>query len=79
MAKLLDPIKQRYKLEKYDRRQNAKTVKPHMANLPNICLQSHVKPFSNTDVDYFRPIQVKTSHKTRRSQGTLKTYGVIFT
>ena len=79
LAKLLDPIKQRYKLEKYDRRQNAKTVKPHMANLPNICLQSHVKPFSNTDVDYFRPIQVKTSHKTRRSQGTLKTYGVIFT
>ena len=50
-----------------------------MANLLNISLQSHVKPFSNTSVDYFGPIQVKTSPKTRRNQGTLKTYGVIFT
>ena len=48
-----------------------------MANLPNICLQSHIKPFSNIGVDYFRPIQTKTSRKTRRNQGTLKTYGVI--
>ena len=52
---------------------------PQMANLSNIRLQSHNKPFSNTDVDYFRPIQAKTSRKTRRNQGTLKTYGVILT
>ena len=50
-----------------------------MANLPNICLQSQVQSFSNTGVDYFGPIQAKTSRKTRRNQGTLKTYGVIFT
>ena len=50
-----------------------------MANLPNIRLQSHVKSFSNNGVDYFGPIQAKTSRKTRRNQGTLKTYGVIFT
>ena len=50
-----------------------------MANLPNIRLQSHVKPFSNTGVDYFGRIQAKTSRKTRRNQGTLKTYGFIFT
>ena len=50
-----------------------------MENLPNIRLQSHVNPFSNTDVDYFGRIQAKTSRKTRRNQGTLKTYGVIFT
>ena len=61
------------------KRQNAKPVQPEMANLLNICLQSHVKPFSNTGVDYFGPIQAKTSHKTRRNQGTIKTYGVIFT
>ena len=47
-----------------------------MANLPNI---SHVQPFSNTGVDYFGPIQAKTSRKTRRNQRKLKTYGVIFT
>ena len=50
-----------------------------MVNLPNIHLQSHVKPFSNTSVDYFGPIQAKTSRKTRRNQGTLKTSGAIFT
>ena len=61
------------------KRQNAKSVQPKMANLPNIRLRSHVKSFSNTGVDYFRPIQVKTSRKTRRNQGTLKNYGVIFT
>ena len=50
-----------------------------MANLLNIRLQSHVKSFSNTSVDYFGSIQAKTSPKTRRNQGKLKTYGVIFT
>ena len=50
-----------------------------MANLPNIRLQSHVKPVSNTGLHYFGPIQAKNSRKTRRNQGTLKTYGVIFT
>ena len=50
-----------------------------MANFPNIRLKLHVKPFSNTGVDYFGPVQARTSRKTRRNQGTLKTYGVIFT
>ena len=61
------------------KRQNAKPVQPQMVNLPKIHLQSHVKPFSNTSVDYFGPIQAKTSRKTRRNQGTLKTSGAIFT
>ena len=61
------------------KRQNAKPVHPEMANLSNIRLQSHVKPFSNTGVDYFWPIQAKTFRKTRRNQKTLKTYEVIFT
>ena len=59
--------------------QNAKPAQPQMANLPNICLQSDVKPFSNNCVDYFGPIQAKTSRKTRRNKETLKTYTVIFT
>ena len=61
------------------KRQNAKPAQTQMANLPNIHLQSHVKPFSNTGVDYFGLIQTKTSRKTRRNQGTLKTYGINFT
>ena len=39
-----------------------------MANLSNICLQSHVKPFSSTGVS-----------RDIINEGTLKTYGVIFT
>ena len=46
------------------KRRNAKQVQSQMENLPNVNLQSHVKPFSNTGVDYFRPIQAKTSGKT---------------
>ena len=49
---------------------------PQMANLSNICLQLHTKLFSNTAVDYFGPIQAKTS-RTIRTQETLKTYGVL--
>ena len=49
---------------------------PKMANLSNICLQLHTKLFSNTAVDYFGPIQAKTSRKIR-TQGTLKIYGVL--
>ena len=51
------------------KRQNAKPVQSQIENLSNICLQSHVKPFSNTGIDYFGPIQAKTSRKTRRNQG----------
>ena len=49
------------------KRQNAKPAQTQMVNLPNIRLQSHVKPFSNTGVDYFGLIQTKTSRKTRRN------------
>ena len=54
------------------KRQNTKPVQPQMVNLSNISLQSHVKPFSNTSVDYFGP----TKAKTRRNQRTLKSYEV---
>ena len=50
-----------------------------MADLPNIGLRSYLWLFSNTGVDYFVPVQAKTSRKTRTNQGTLKSYGLIFT
>ena len=51
----------------------------HFVGLALKGLKSHVKPFSNTGVDYLGPIQGRTSRKTRRNQGALKTYGIIFT
>ena len=50
-----------------------------MTSFLNIRLQSRIKPLSNTGVYYFRPIQVKTSRKTRRNQGTFKIYWVTCT
>ena len=44
-----------------------------------ISVYSNTLNHSNTGVDYFGPIQAKTSLRTRRNQGTLKTYGAIFT
>ena len=38
-----------------------------MANLPNIHLQSHIKPFSITGDYHFRPFQAKIYRKTRRN------------
>ena len=54
-------------------------MQTQIANLLNIRLQSYVKLFLNTGADYFGLIQTKNSSETRRNQGTLKTYGVIFT
>ena len=48
-------------------RQNAKPVQSQMANLPNIHLQSHIKPFSITGDYHFRPFQAKIYRKTRRN------------
>ena len=60
------------------KRQNSKSVQPQVANLPNIRLQSLLKPFPNNSVDYFGLIQAKIFCKRRRNQGTLKTYWAIF-
>ena len=74
----LDPSKQRFRniLSNcfFCKRQNAKSVQPHMANLSNIHLQLNVKPFSKTGVDYFGPIQAKSSRKTRRNQRNLRSH-----
>ena len=37
------------------------------------------KPFSNTGVDYFGPINIKLNKHKRSTQPTAKRYGVLFT
>ena len=57
-------------------------IKPHvplMSDLPQDRLDIHEKPFQNTGIDFFRPILVKLSKKTRANQAKAKRYGVIFT
>ncbi|XP_021957208.1 uncharacterized protein LOC110853263 [Folsomia candida] len=46
---------------------------PEIGNLPDFRLQSHVRPFTNTGMDYFGPIEVVVG---RRHE---KRWGVIFT
>ena len=56
-----------------------KPVAPLMADLPTERLSIKQQPFTYTDVDYFGPIYVKFSRKTRRNQAIAKRYEVIFT
>ena len=48
-------------------------------DLPQDRLDIHQKPFQNTGIDFFGPILVTLSKKTRANQAKAKRYGVIFT
>ena len=52
---------------------------PLMSDLPKERFSINEKPFSKTGIDYFGPIYVKTSKKTRSTQRNKKRYGVLFT
>ena len=58
---------------------SAKSQQPIMSNLPNDRLSVGEKPFSKVGVDYFGPLLVKLSKRTRSNQATAKRYGVLFT
>ena len=61
------------------KRRVAKPVAPLMADLPTERLSIKQQTFTYTGVDYFGPIYVKFSKKTRSNQAIAKRYGVIFT
>ena len=50
-----------------------------MGQLPNKCTAVFDPVFTNTGVDYFGPILVKNSKRTRFTSGHNKRYGVVFT
>ena len=50
-----------------------------MSDLQQDRLDIHEKPFQNTGIEFFGPILVKLSKKTRTNQAKAKRYGVIFT
>ena len=57
-------------------------IKPHvplMSDLAKCRLDINENPFHNTGIDFFGPILVKLSKKTRANQAKAKRYGVIFT
>ena len=56
-----------------------KPVAPLMADLTTERLLIRQQPFTYTSVDYFGPIYIKLSRKTRSNQATAKRYGEIFT
>ena len=57
---------------------SAKPQQPIMSNLPNDRLSVGEKSFSKVGVDYFGPLVVKLSKRTRSNQTTAKRYGVLF-
>ena len=50
-----------------------------MSDLPKDRLPFNEQPFTHTGIDYFRPINVKLTRKTRSNQATHKRYGAPFT
>ena len=50
-----------------------------MSELPKERLDAYEETFHNTGIDFFGPIIVKLSKKTRANQAKAKRYGVIFT
>ncbi|XP_066911613.1 uncharacterized protein [Clytia hemisphaerica] len=50
-----------------------------MADLPKERLSVGSHAFENVGVDYFGPINVKQGRRTRRTAGTAKRYGALFT
>ena len=50
-----------------------------MGQLPNERTTVFDPVFTNTEVDYFEPILVRNSKRTRFTSGHNKRYGVVFT
>ena len=50
-----------------------------MSDLPKERLSFNEQPFTHTGIDYFGPINVKLTRKTRSNQATHKRYGALFT
>ena len=61
------------------RKESVKTKNPLMADLPSKRLEIGCHTFQNVGVDYFGPILVKQGRRTRRSAGSAKRYGALFT
>ena len=61
------------------KRQNVKPQAPMMSDLPKERLSFNEQPFTHTVIDYFEPINMKLTHKTRLNQAMHKRYGALFT
>ena len=61
------------------KRESMKTRHPLMADLPLERIDSRCHAFQNVGVDYFGPILIKQGRRTRRSTGSAKRYGALFT
>ena len=61
------------------KRENKPFKTPFMSDIPKERLANNCKPFSHTGVDFFGPISVKLSRKTRANSATAKRYGALFT
>ena len=61
------------------KKMSAKPRNPLTSDLPKERFTINEKPFSKTGINYFGPIYVKTSKRTRSTQGNKTRYGVLFT
>ncbi|XP_057290264.1 uncharacterized protein LOC130612948 [Hydractinia symbiolongicarpus] len=63
----------------YCKSKKIKPMSPLMGDLPIDRLAVGEPPFNRSGVDYFGPMIVRRSKRTRASSGTVKRYGALFT
>ena len=63
----------------YCKRRRAKPQQPFMSNILSDQLAVNEKPFSNSGVDYFGPIVIKSSRCMHLNPASAKRQGVLFT
>ena len=63
----------------YCKRRRTKPRLPFMSNIPSDQLAVNEKPFLNSGVDYFGPVLIKSSRRTRLNPTSAKRYRVLFT
>ena len=63
----------------YCKRLRSQPKPPIISNLPPERLSAFLPPFYITGVDYFGPLTIKLNKGIRRTSGTAKRYGALFT
>ena len=66
------------KQSSYCKRRTAKPGQSFMSNIPSNQLAVNEKPLSNSEVDYFGPVLIKSSRRTRLNPASAKRYRVLF-
>lgn len=70
---LTSAVKEAFAKCQYCKNRKVKPVVPEMADLPKVRFESHIRPFTNTGLDYFGPMEVTIGRRREKRWGALFT------